>query len=101
MAEKYLEAMISQLRGKSGDSPIADLNLMLTSSVATDNDIAQRIIRVAENGGNGEGTEVFGGCDTIAMTTQGHSGLQHWVGSVTERVLDISRLPLLTVRPGQ
>jgi len=101
MAGKYLDATISQLRGKSGDSPIADLNLMLTSSVSTDDDIAQGIIRVAENGGDGEGAEVFGGCDAIALTTQGYSGLQRWVGSVTERVLDTSRLPLLIVRPAE
>jgi nucleotide-binding universal stress UspA family protein len=68
--------------------------------VSVDDDIAQGIIRVAESGGDGEGDEVFGGCDAIAMTTQGYSGPQPWVGSVTERVLDTSRLPLLCVRPG-
>ena len=79
---------------------IVDLNLELTSSVTTDDDIAQGIIRVAENGGDDEGAEVFGGCDAIAMTTQGYSGPQPWVGSVAERVLETSRLPLLFVRPG-
>jgi len=68
--------------------------------VSVDDDIAQGIIRVAENGGDDEGAEVFGGCDAIAMTTQGYSGPQPWVGSVAERVLETSRLPLLFVRPG-
>jgi nucleotide-binding universal stress UspA family protein len=98
MAREYLNATIRQLQD---DPAIADLNLVLSSSVAIDDDIAQGIIRVAENGGDGEGTEVFGGCDAIAMTTQGYSGPQPWVGSVAERVLDISRLPLLLVRPGE
>jgi nucleotide-binding universal stress UspA family protein len=99
MAREYLYATIHQLT--SGDSPIARLNLVLTASVIIDDDIAQGILRVAENGGDGEGVEVFGGCDVIAMTTHGYSGPQHWVGSVTERVLETSHLPLLCVRPSE
>ena len=56
---------------------------------------------IAENGGDDEGAEVFGGCDVIAMIVQGYSGPQPWVGSVAERVLETSRLPLLFVRPGE
>ncbi len=98
MAREYLAATINRLR----DNPvIVDLNLELTFSVAVDDDIAQGIIRVAENGGDDEGAEVFGGCDVIAMTTQGYSGPQPWVGNVAERVLHTSRLPLLCVRPGE
>ena len=44
--------------------------------VSVDDDIAQGIIHVAESGGDGEGDEVFGGCDVIAMTTQEYSGPQ-------------------------
>jgi nucleotide-binding universal stress UspA family protein len=34
------------------------------------------------------------------MATHGYSGLQRWaVGSITERVLHATRLPLLIVRP--
>ncbi|OLB41531.1 MAG: hypothetical protein AUH05_08235 [Ktedonobacter sp. 13_2_20CM_53_11] len=100
MAKEYLAATVQQIRDRSRVSGIVDLNLELTSSVTTDDDIAQGIIRVAENGGDDEGAEVFGGCDAIAMTTQGYSGPQPWVGSVAERVLETSRLPLLFVRPG-
>jgi len=96
MATEYLNAAIHQFSAKP---TVADLNLVLTASVTTDDDIAQGIIRVAENGGDGKGSEAFGGCDAIAMTTQGYSGPQPWVGSVTERVLSISHLPLLCVRP--
>lgn len=96
MATEYLRAMIQQLRSEQG---VADLNLVLTSSVTTEDDIAQGIVRLAEHGGNSQEGELFGGCDAIAMTTQGYSGPQPWVGSVTERVLETSRLPVLCVRP--
>jgi nucleotide-binding universal stress UspA family protein len=96
MASEYLDATTRHLR----ENPeIA--NLVLTSSVTIDDDIAEGIVRVAENGVDDEGDELFGGCDAIAMTTHGYSGLQRWVGSVTERVLETTRLPLLTVRPGE
>ena len=98
MASEYLDATTHHLR----ENPeIAKLNLMLTSSVTIDDDVAEGIVRVAENGVDDEGDELFGGCDAIAMTTHGYSGLQRWVGSVTERVLETTRLPLLTVRPGE
>jgi nucleotide-binding universal stress UspA family protein len=96
MASEYLDALTRHLR----ENPeIA--NLVLTSSVTIDDDIAEGIVRVAENGVDDEGDELFGGCDGIAMTTHGYSGLQRWVGSVTERVLETTRLPLLTVRPSK
>ncbi len=100
MAWEYLKATMHQFDDRLKDSSNAGLKLALTASVTIDDDIAQAIIRVAENGGGSDGTEVFGGCDVIAMTTHGYSGRQHWVGSVTERVLDTSRLPLLIVQPG-
>jgi nucleotide-binding universal stress UspA family protein len=99
MAREYLDAMIRQVREGSGNSDLDRLNLEFSSSVTTDEDIAQGIIRVAEDGGDGGGNEIFGGCDVIAMTTHGYSGIRNWVGSVTERVLETSRLPLLVVRP--
>ena len=41
-----------------------------------------------------------GGCDLIAISTHGRSGLERWVmGSVTQRLLDTTRLPMLIVRP--
>lgn len=100
MAYEYLRATINQFGDRLKDAAGADLNLVLTASVMIDDDIAKGIISVAENGGGGDGTEVFGGCDVIAMTTHGYGGRQHWVGSVTERVLDTSRMPLLIVQPG-
>jgi nucleotide-binding universal stress UspA family protein len=78
----------------------ADLHLSITWSVTIDDDIAGGIVRMAENGEDAEGAGTFGGCDIIAMATHGYSGLQHWtLGSITERVLHTTRLPLLIVRP--
>ncbi|GAC1345965.1 MAG: universal stress protein [Ktedonobacteraceae bacterium] len=78
----------------------SELKIAVTWSVALDTDIAHAIIRVAENGEDAEGAGVFGGCDLIAMSTHGRGGLQRWdMGSVTERVLQGTRLPLLIVRP--
>jgi nucleotide-binding universal stress UspA family protein len=47
-----------------------------------------------------EGEEAFTGCNLIGLTTHGY-GEQHrsGLGSVTERVLSTTRLPLLIVRP--
>jgi nucleotide-binding universal stress UspA family protein len=97
MAREYLDSTLRQFAG--GLREADGTNLVLTRSLTVNDDIAQGIISVAENGGGG-GEEVFGGCDVIAMTTHGHSGRQHWVGSVTEHVLDTSRVPLLIVQPG-
>jgi hypothetical protein len=39
-------------------------------------------------------------CDLIAMATHGRGGLQRWVmGSMAERVLGATKLPLLIIRP--
>jgi len=47
-----------------------------------------------------EESGVFGSSHVIAMATHGYSGLRRWaLGSITERVLHATRLPLLVVRP--
>ncbi len=77
-----------------------DLNLSITWSIALDADAANAIIGRAEQGEKGEGAAGFPGCDLIAMSTHGRGGWERWVmGSVTERVLGATKLPLLVVRP--
>ncbi len=77
-----------------------DLNLSITWSVALDSDVADAILGTAEHGEQMEGAEGFSGCDLIAMSTHGRGGLERWVmGSVTERVLNTTKLPMLIVRP--
>jgi len=99
MSKQYLQSLVSQIRDGSLYPDIARLDLVLSWSVAVDDSVAQGIINVVENGGDAEGAEVFGGGDVIAMTTHGYSGIQRWVGSVTEEVLQTTRLPVLVVRP--
>jgi nucleotide-binding universal stress UspA family protein len=78
----------------------AELKLAVTWSIALDTDAADAIIRVAEIGEDPEGSGVFGGCDLIALATHGRGGLQRWaMGSVAERVLAGTTLPVLIVRP--
>ena len=94
-AKKYLGSITERLKGGIA----AQLKLTVTWSVAIDTDAASAIIRVAENGEDAEGSGAFGGCDVIAMATHGRGGLQRWaMGSVTERVLQGTKLPLLIVR---
>ena len=99
-AKRYLGATAEHLREGLVASPVADLKLAITWSVTIDDDIASGIIRVAENGEDTQDTGVSGSSGLIAMATHGYSGFQCWtMGSVTERVLHATRLPLLIVRP--
>jgi nucleotide-binding universal stress UspA family protein len=99
-AKQYLSSLADQMREGLFASPIADLKLSITWSVTIDTDIAAGIIRVAEQGEQDERTGGFGSSQVIAMATHGFSGLQQWViGSITQRVLHATRLPLLIVRP--
>jgi nucleotide-binding universal stress UspA family protein len=99
-AKQYLSSLADQMREGLLASPVADLKVSLTWSVTIDTDIAAAIIRGAEQGEEAEGAGVSGSSQVIAMATHGYSGLQRWVmGSITQRVLHGSKLPLLIVRP--
>ena len=77
-----------------------DLKLALTYSVEFDKDVASVLVNLAEHRSDGIANTADAGCDLIAMSTHGRSGLERWVmGSVTERVLNTTRLPMLIVRP--
>lgn len=95
-AKIYLDSVAGHLR----EGPLASLNLSISWSVVMDDDVAHAIISTAENGEGVGGTGAFGRFDLIAMATHGRGGLHHWVlGSVTERVLGSTKLPILIVRP--
>jgi nucleotide-binding universal stress UspA family protein len=99
-AKRYLSATVEHVHEGLTAHGVADLNLAITWSVAVETDVASAIIRLAENGEDAQGAGVLGGCDVIAMATHGYSGLQHWaMGSITQRVLGATKLPLLVVRP--
>ncbi len=95
-ARAYLQAVEQRLQ--EGD--LAQLHLLITSSVVVRADVAETLIGVAETGDYLEESGEFTGCDVIAIATHGRSGLERWlVGSVAERLLGATKLPLLIVRP--
>ena len=94
-AKTYLMSVKERLQ-----AGLKDRKLTIIWSVALDADAADAIIGTAEQREQQEGAEGLGGCDLIAMSTHGRSGLQRWVmGSVMERVLGATKLPMLIVRP--
>ncbi len=73
----------------------SDLHLQVTWSVTPAQDVAETIVTGAE--GTGENRS-----DVIAIATHGYGGIERWVmGSVTERVIGASTVPVLVVRPPQ
>ena len=73
-------------------------NLSLRTAIATGKEVADALIRSAEQGDTVEGGRLAGGCDLIAITTHGRGGLPRLAfGSVTEHLLGVTRLPLLVV----
>ena len=85
--EQYLEAVAKRF----AEGELAQYNLALTTTVAVDPDVAEAIVQTAEQA-EGFGSEV------IVMATHGNGGLHHWMlGSVAERLLHSTKLPLLIV----
>ena len=73
---------------------LKDLNLSIRWFFPRDADVAGELLEIAQ-GGQGSG-----GCDFIAMSTHGRGGLERlMMGSVTEHVLNATKLPMLLVRP--
>lgn len=67
--------------------------LEVTASVKRASDVTGGLLSVAEQEGSG-------GCALVAISTHGRQGLQRWVmGSVTQRILNTSKLPVLVIRP--
>lgn len=99
-ARQSLISTVGQIRQGLLAGPAASLKLTITWSVTLDDDCAAGIIRVAEVGEDALDMGVSTRPDVIAMATHGYSGGEQWaMGSVTERVLSGTRLPLLMVRP--
>lgn len=72
-----------------------DHTLALTTSVEAGTDVASTLLSLIEHGRTGE----YG---LIAISTHGRGGLDRWVmGSVTERLLNTTKLPMLIVRPSK
>jgi nucleotide-binding universal stress UspA family protein len=94
-AQAYLASVQERLEATEQES-----ELSLTSSVELEPDVAGALVNLAENRDEGKKTGSSGGCDLIVISTHGRHGLQRWVmGSVTERLLETTKLPILIVRP--
>jgi nucleotide-binding universal stress UspA family protein len=92
-ARAYLAGVEDEVRNKLAGA----FGLKVTWSVTQHEDVADALIRMAELGED-IGSFDMQGCDLIAMTTHGRKGLERWmVGSITERVLDGTHLPLFVV----
>jgi len=92
----YVDRLTRQLRS----TPTEQLRLNISASVVIDTDAADRILSVAEPQHEDSGAERAPGYDFIVMATHGRTGMLRWaMGSVTERVVQTTRLPMLIVRP--
>lgn len=99
-ARQFLTSITGLIREGYMAPTVVQKQLMINWSVALDQDVASALVRLAESGEDAEGAGSFGGCSVIAMATHGRSGFQHWtMGSITERVLHATKLPLFVVRP--
>ncbi|GCE20544.1 universal stress protein [Dictyobacter kobayashii] len=83
-------------------SNLAYRNLQVTTSVLVHEDVAGTLVEVAKNaegwGGKLQATDHI---DMLALATHGRSGLERWaLGSITERVLDTTKQPVLIVHTG-
>jgi len=100
-ARTYLATVAERLQ-----ATVKDFKLAVTYSVELGTDVASTLVSLAEHGRKGiphDETGAYRGigpCDLIAISTHGRGGLERWVmGSVTDRVLNTTKLPMLTVRP--
>ncbi len=97
--QEYLASVERRLQQQAEE---ADVHLRVSVSVAFRQDVPYALADLAETGDGLGQREGLPGCDVIAMATHGHSGIAHWaMGSVTERVMNATHLPMLIVRPQQ
>ena len=96
------EAYLCNAAERLAREPFAGNSLAVTSSVVFDPDVASAIIAAAESSSDIVDANNLTSAppyDVIAMASHGRSGFQLWaLGSVTERALHASALPLLIVR---
>lgn len=81
----------------------AEANITISSTVAvnSENDVASAILKEAERGEK-PGEAAYHGYHLVAMATHGRGGFARWMlGSITERVLHHTCLPLFVIRPAE
>lgn len=97
-AQSYLNWLSKQLRRDPQIGPTIEI----TSSISLQSKVSETLVKLAEIGAEMEGVSPFTGYDLIAMATHGREGVDRWLhASVTEQVLDATKVPLLVIRPEQ
>lgn len=92
-ASTYLNGTLQKYKAKA-----EQLKIALNISIAPGKDVPDTLIRSAEQGEDAEGKRPSGACDLLAITTHGRDGMQRLaMGSVTEHLLGVTKLPLLVV----
>jgi len=93
--EAYVHEVADRLK-----SMLPDLKLSITTRVIPSDDVARTLVSFAEHSTEGAGAPEMGAIGMIALVTHGRSGIKRWImGSIAERVLLSTKLPLLLVRP--
>ena len=88
-AHQYLATVAERLTESDG----AASDLMVTTSIAVNPDVSEALVQMT-----GQELHSGGHFDLVAMATHGRGGLQRWMmGSVTERLLHATKLPMLVV----
>lgn len=102
-ARSYLGRMTELIQEGYIAPIISQHKIPISWSVELDADGATAIVRTAEKGAKDVvGGQAITGCDLIVIATHGRGGLQRLaMGSVTERVLQTTRHPILVVRPSE
>ncbi|HLX41336.1 MAG TPA: universal stress protein [Ktedonobacteraceae bacterium] len=97
-ARVYLTQLVDRLQ-----ATMTNLKLTFSWSIACENgdtDVATTLLNMAEHGERGKEASDEGTCDLIAISTHGRDAVERWViGSVTERLLDSTKLPMLIMPP--
>ncbi len=97
-AQSYLNWLSKRLRRDPQVGPTVEI----TSSISLQSNVSETLVKLAEIGAEMEGVSAFTGYDLIAMATHGREGIDRWLhASVTEHVLDATRVPVLVIRPEQ
>ncbi len=94
--QKYTDEYLSLVKERIQQGKLADLHLQVTFSSAVSPDVADSLVWIAEADNRAMSDDV------LAIATHGRGGLERWVmGSVAEKVLGETKLPLLLVRPAR
>lgn len=99
-AKEALRSTAEQIQAGALAPDVCAQRVPVTWSVVRDMDVASALVGVAEQGEESQGAAEAERYQLIAMSTHGRSGFQRWMlGSITERVLHATTLPILIVRP--